>query len=561
MSVSASIVDYAMAIARAGTSGALALALGTTEVAANRVGLFADLTASAEQLALVVGGVTGPAFLRSGANVLMTGAKVQDSTFQIVDNLDTTKSISFQAATLGSGFQLTIDAGAQAANRTLTVPVLGATRTLALIDQAQTFTGAQTFSTAIAAGSGGTGLSSYVIGDLLYASTTSALSRLAGVATGNALISGGVGTAPSWGKVDLTTHISGSLPAANGGTGQTVYAIGDLLYASTTSALSKLADVATGNALISGGVGVAPSWGKIALTTHVSGILPTANGGTGINNAGTITNASATTITGGGTLALGGFTLTVPATGTAMLLSGTQTATGDKTFSSGTLTVSSAASTAQVIVSAVAGQVAQFNIRGNGVATGLVAQHDASSDATIANFANRSLFLGTNAITRMTIAATGEVTVSSATASTSTTTGSLVNAGGFGNAGAAYIGGALTVTGACSLDQVSSSGTLNGDYLYKIANASGTGLGLRVQAGADGLYALAVRNAASAISFSVTGAGLITTGSAVLMASSVALTNGAAAAAGTLANAPTAGNPTKWVPINDNGTTRYIPCW
>jgi hypothetical protein len=28
-----------------------------------------------------------------------------------------------------------------------------------------------------------------------------------------------------------------------------------------------------------------------------------------------------------------------------------------------------------------------------------------------------------------------------------------------------------------------------------------------------------------------------------------------------LLNAPTAGNPTKWVPIDDNGVTRFIPCW
>jgi len=62
--------------------------------------------------------------------------------------------------------------------------------------------------------------------------------------------------------------------------------VGDLLYASTTTALSKLADVATGNALISGGVGVAPAWGKIGLTTHVSGTLPVANGGTGITSLG-----------------------------------------------------------------------------------------------------------------------------------------------------------------------------------------------------------------------------------------------------------------------------------
>ena len=40
-----------------------------------------------------------------------------------------------------------------------------------------------------------------------------------------------------------------------------------------------------------------------------------------------------------------------------------------------------------------------------------------------------------------------------------------------------------------------------------------------------------------------------------------AITSGAAAAAGTLTNAPVAGNPTKWIPISDNGTTRYIPSW
>ncbi|MBI5221898.1 MAG: hypothetical protein HY980_00140 [Candidatus Magasanikbacteria bacterium] len=62
-------------------------------------------------------------------------------------------------------------------------------------------------------------------------------------------------------------------------------ATGNLLYGSATDVLSALADVATGNALISGGVGVAPSWGKIDLTTHISGILPTANGGTGLTAA------------------------------------------------------------------------------------------------------------------------------------------------------------------------------------------------------------------------------------------------------------------------------------
>ncbi len=79
---------------------------------------------------------------------------------------------------------------------------------------------------------------------------------------------------------DDASKMNGVLAAVNGGTGQSSYAVGDILYASTTTALSKLADVATGNALISGGVGVAPSYGKIGLTTHVSGTLPIANGGT-----------------------------------------------------------------------------------------------------------------------------------------------------------------------------------------------------------------------------------------------------------------------------------------
>lgn len=60
---------------------------------------------------------------------------------------------------------------------------------------------------------------------------------------------------------------------------------------------------------------------------------------------------------------------------------------------------------------------------------------------------------------------------------------------------------------------------------------------------------------------SITLTGDITTGTGTLHKTSVALTNGAAAAAGTLLNAPVAGNPTKWVPVNDNGTIRYIPMW
>lgn len=55
--------------------------------------------------------------------------------------------------------------------------------------------------------------------------------------------------------------------------------------------------------------------------------------------------------------------------------------------------------------------------------------------------------------------------------------------------------------------------------------------------------------------------GALSINSATMLRTYTAFTNGAGAAAGTLANAPVAGNPTKWIPINDNGTTRYIPAW
>lgn len=102
--------------------------------------------------------------------------------------------------------------------------------------------------------------------------------------------------------------ISGTAAATQGGTGQTSYTIGDLLYASSASALSKLADVATGNVLLSGGVATAPSWGKVDLTAAVTGILPTANGGTGNGSGQAASVANAATFNNSGSGAASGTT-------------------------------------------------------------------------------------------------------------------------------------------------------------------------------------------------------------------------------------------------------------
>lgn len=112
--------------------------------------------------------------------------------------------------------------------------------------------------TAIAAANGGTGQAGgYTTGDLLQATGASTLSKLASVATGNALLSGGVGTASAWGKVGLTTHVSGTLAVGNGGTGATTltgYVKGSGASALTASStipstdISGLGNMSTQNA-------------------------------------------------------------------------------------------------------------------------------------------------------------------------------------------------------------------------------------------------------------------------------------------------------------------------
>jgi hypothetical protein len=52
-----------------------------------------------------------------------------------------------------------------------------------------------------------------------------------------------------------------------------------------------------------------------------------------------------------------------------------------------------------------------------------------------------------------------------------------------------------------------------------------------------------------------------TQAAAFMLRGLTAWTDGAGVAAGTLTNAPSAGDPTKWIPVDDNGVTRYIPAW
>jgi hypothetical protein len=131
----------------------------------------------------------------------------------------------------------------------------------------------------------GTGYTLNTLGTGAGISVTNGAGTITLANTGVLSFSGGTtGLTPATATTGAVT-LAGTLIAVNGGTGFGSYAVGDLLYADTTTTLAKLPDVATGNALISGGVITAPTWGKIGLTTHVSGILPIANGGTNASTA------------------------------------------------------------------------------------------------------------------------------------------------------------------------------------------------------------------------------------------------------------------------------------
>ena len=85
----------------------------------------------------------------------------------------------------------------------------------------------------------------------------------------------------------VTTGVWKATPITvnKGGTNITSYTAGDILYASGTTTLSKLA-LSAGKVLLSTNTpSPAPYWGSVNLTTHVAGVLPIANGGTNANNA------------------------------------------------------------------------------------------------------------------------------------------------------------------------------------------------------------------------------------------------------------------------------------
>jgi hypothetical protein len=280
-------------------------------------------------------------------------------------------------------------------------------------------------------------------------------------------------TLTTTGSTNVTLPTTGTL-ATTAGASIPSLATGDILYASAANTLSALADIATGNALISGGVGVALSWGKIGISTHVSGLgtgVATAlainvgsagapvtfNGALGTPSSGTATNLTGTaaSLTAGTVTTNANLTGVITSVGNATSIA-SQTGTGTKfvvdtgpTLVTPILGVATATSINKVAITAPASSATLT------IADGKTATHNASTtfagtDGKTITISNSGTLSGGDGFT-LVIAANKTATISN-TLTFAGTDGSSVAFGAGGTA--AYTGNKLSVFAATSSSEL-----------------------------------------------------------------------------------------------------------
>lgn len=254
----------------------LASSASTTNVSTISFGSTGLTPSTATSGAVTVAGTLGSGYGGTGFSTYTSGDLIYASATNTLSKLG--------AGT--NGYVLTMNAGLpswQANTGGVTSFSAGSTG----LTPSTATTGAITLGGTLASTYGGTAQSTYTTGDLLYASATNTLSKLGIGTNGYVLtVSGGVpvwaastggvtsfqtslsGLTPSTSTTGAVT-LAGTLGATSGGTGLSTYTTGDILYASTTNVLSKLA--AGTNTYVLTMAGGVPTWsapgGSTTLTT------------------------------------------------------------------------------------------------------------------------------------------------------------------------------------------------------------------------------------------------------------------------------------------------------
>ena len=367
------------------------------------------------------------------------------------------------------------------------------------------------------------------------ASAAATAGRTLTISAGKAGVSAGPGS------LILTTDSGGGNPTT--GNIQIITALFN--SGNTTGAV----DIATGGNTLGGGTGGITILSGTAGTGN-SGNVSIASGGGTSTGAFSAKSGSGTT-SGSGTAAYGSGSATGNQSGAVTLssggASGAFTASGSLSISTGN-TAASGTSGNITISTGTGGTQGTITFSGPIGTLTFGASSRIQGDFTNATIASRTLFqtsVVTNNATDIGAIPLGTATLAYWTAyNNSTPTNSAI----------ARIG--VDVTAA---------------YLDSSRVGTGTSLNLQFRQGntptvagvmyVGGNWSFGTATTETAGAEKVQIGGSLSISSATMIRTYTAFTNGAAAAAGTLTNAPTAGDPTKWIPVNDNGTTRYIPAW
>jgi len=310
-----------------------------------------------------------------------------------------------------------------------------------------------------------------------------------------------------------------------------------------------------------------PTWFRGLINNLLKGAdVRNAVGANGIVVSGNISSPYATISLGGTGPVTIPFPVTItPPAGTVGLT--INAATGQQAeVVNGDVTINATTGTVGLTINAASGQYAEIINGGSFAGISFVSSTGTFGTNDLFLYQNLGVgqsFLGTrsatalnfqtNSLTRVAIAGTGAVTVGVPTSGTALTINGLASS----SLPTVQIQGSTTNGQSNGLWIF--AGTTAAEDVFLINNAANTLNYLIV----NGVGSVAIGNGAAQ-----EGAGTINaiggywTGFATfLMSSTASWTAGSTANAPTLTSGPVAGNPTKWIAINDNGTTRHIPAW